>query len=82
MKLDFRRMPFPRDQYRIINLDTGDQISFCAWVDEEAGEYGQWSHKAECRPDLVPNFAADGSIPIVAGKARLKVEKLAPDDFY
>ncbi len=95
MRIDWKSDPnAPR--CRVINLDTGKQIPFCAMADEETGEYEQW----RTFPSAARVLAPDGRVvtddgphfgfaigpdhrPILdRGRARLKIEPLTVNESY
>lgn len=63
---------------RVINLDTGEHITFCFLADEETGEFGRYDRDANGKWHL----GEDGRIGRIYGKCRLKIVPLKKGESY
>jgi len=43
MRIDLRAPDYKRGPYKVLDLDTGAEITHCLFADEETGEYLRWA---------------------------------------
>jgi hypothetical protein len=79
MRCDWANDPDAPRPCRVIDLDTGEQLTYCAFADEETGEYRRWRTTADGQMYTDP---ATHRPELLSGRCRLQIQVLKEGEPY